>query len=115
LGASHAIALTSATCSGGKTARAARALSIAQPLQTLLKEASSPAADKLGQHPQASADLDVAQPISREQHKPGAKHLPMLTRVARRTVLQLASLRIAQIDLIPAAARHQPQDSPQDP
>jgi hypothetical protein len=44
-GNSHASALTSATCSGGKTALAARSRSILEPVQTLLEEASSPATD----------------------------------------------------------------------
>ena len=46
-GSSQAIALTSATCSGGKTARASRALQIGESLEPLVAESSSPLADAL--------------------------------------------------------------------
>jgi hypothetical protein len=113
LGSSHAIALTSATCSGGEAARAARAFPVLQTFKTLIVEAFSPPTDKLGHHPQPGADLNIAQPLSRIQHELGSQHLTMRPRVARRAMLQLAPLLVTQIDLISAATRHHESDSPE--
>jgi hypothetical protein len=111
LGSSHAIALTSATCSGGEAARSSRAFPVAQPLDPLLVEPFSPPPDKLGQHLQPLTDLDVAQPFRGVQHELGSQHLTMGTRVTRSAVFQLVALLIAQHDLISAAARHHHENS----
>jgi len=111
LGSSHAIALTSATCSGGEAARASRASSVAQSLDPLLTEPSSPPPDEFGQHLQPLTDLNVAQPVRGVQHKLGSQHLTVRTGITRGTVLKLAALLIAQHDLISAAARHHHQNS----
>ncbi len=95
----------------GEAARAARAFPVIQSIQALVVKASSPPADKLGHHPQPGADLNIAQPLSRIQHELGSLHLTVRPRVARRAMLQLAPLLVAQIDLIPAAARHHQSDS----
>jgi hypothetical protein len=115
LGSSHAIALTSATSSGGEAARATRAFPVAQSFKALVMKALSPAADKLGHHLQTGTDLNVAQPLSRIQNELRALHLTMRPRVARRPMLQLSPFLLAQLDLIPAAARHHQPDSPRLP
>jgi hypothetical protein len=66
-GNAQAIAFTSAICSGGKTARAARPRSILEPCKPLIVEASSPASDDLRRRLQPTGDLDVRQPLSRVQ------------------------------------------------
>jgi hypothetical protein len=115
LGSSHAIALTSATCSGADAARATRAFPITQPAKTLVVKALSPTTHKLGHHLQTGADLNIAQLISRVQNKLGALHLPMRPRIARRAMLQLGPLLLAQHDPIPAATRHRQPNSLQSP
>ena len=69
-GSSQAIALTSATCSGGKTARAARARSVGESLETLLEEAPSPATDDPGRGVKAGGDLDVTPARGCMEHDP---------------------------------------------
>src|SRR5213592_527949 len=64
-GNSHASAFTSAICSGGKTARAARALAIVKTRQTLLEEALPPAADDVARALQPARDLCVALTLGR--------------------------------------------------
>jgi hypothetical protein len=111
LGSSHAIALTCATSSGGKTARATRALSVRQPLEALLAEASSPAPHDLGAQVEPASDLDVVETVRRVQDELGALHLPMRPRVAGGPVLKLAALRLAELNPIAASARHHRQSS----
>jgi hypothetical protein len=111
LGSSHAIAFTWATSSGGKTARAARARSVAQSLKTLLEEASSPAPDDLGAQVQPARDLDIVETIRRVEDELRALHLPMRPRVARRAVLELGALLLAQLNPVAAPARHHPRSS----
>jgi hypothetical protein len=65
LGSSHAIAFTWATSCGGKTARAARARSVAQSLKALLEEASSPAPDDLGTQVEPARELDIVETVRR--------------------------------------------------
>ena len=62
-GSSHATATTSATCCGGKTARAARAWLVGQPLDAVLAESSSPLADDLGMTIAPDCDLGVGQTL----------------------------------------------------
>jgi hypothetical protein len=110
-GSSHATALTCATSSGGKTARAPRAWSVLQSLQTLLGEAFSPAPDDLGGHVESSADLDIRLTISSVEHELGALDLLMRARVAGSDMLQLTTLLRAQHD--PGSrSRHRQTDSP---
>ncbi len=68
LGSSHATALTSATSSGGKAARATRPRSILETLESLLAEASSPVSDAVGRHVYPRGDLAVGMPLGRQQH-----------------------------------------------
>jgi hypothetical protein len=74
-GNSHATALTSATCSGGKTARATRALLVLQPLDSLLGEPSSPLAHDPRRGVQARSDLAIIQTIGGIHHDPRTLHL----------------------------------------
>jgi hypothetical protein len=112
-GRSHAIAFTSATCSGGKTARAARALSILKSFQPPLAEASSPAADRLPAHPEPLADLDVGLALGGQQHEPGPLHLAVRARLAGGAVFELGPLVLSEHDLVGAASRHRSTGSPQ--
>src|SRR5437773_11294767 len=58
-GSSHASALTSATCTGGKTPRPTRPRSLLKPLQPLLAEAFSPRRDRLARLTEPLGDLRV--------------------------------------------------------
>jgi len=71
-GSSHAIALTSATCCGGKTARATRALLVLQPIQALLGEPSSPLPDNPRRRIQSRRDLGVVCSLGGIEHDPRA-------------------------------------------
>jgi hypothetical protein len=108
-GSSHAIALTSATCSGGKTARSTRPRPVAQPLQTMLGESSSPATDQTGRAIKARRDLGVGQPIGGIQHDPRA--LDVLERQLLRTrrPLKHRALILAKLDPVTGRARHPQQ------
>lgn len=107
-GRSHAIALTSATCCGGKTARAARALEIFKSVQAPLAKASSPAPNRLAAHPKPLADLGVGPALGGQQHEPGPLHLAVGARVAGGAVLELRPLVVTEHDLVGAASRHHP-------
>src|ERR687895_19054 len=111
-GRSHAIAFASATCSGGKTARAARALEILKSVQAPLAEASSPAAHRLPAHPKPLADLGVGPALRGQQHEPGSLDLAVRARVAGDAVLELDPLVLSQHHLVRAASGHQPTTSP---
>jgi len=89
LGSSHAIALTWATSSGGKTARATRPRSILKTLDALEREPFSPAGDAIGGHVQARGDLAVGVPGGRQQHQLRADHDAIGQRQAGRAALQL--------------------------
>jgi hypothetical protein len=69
LGSSHAIALTWATSSGGKTARTTRPRSILKTLDALSRELFSPARDAIGGHIEARGDLAIGVPLGRQQHQ----------------------------------------------
>jgi hypothetical protein len=111
LGNSHAIALTWATSSGGKTTRATRARSILKPVKPLLVEATSPPPDHVGIHVQAPCDLRVRRTLRRIEDELGALHPLVSERVARRPMLELCALFVTQDDLIRAALRHRQTDS----
>jgi len=110
LGSSHAIALTCATSSGGKTTRAPRAWPVLQTVQTLLGEAFSPATDDIRMHIQTPTDLDIRLAISGVEHKLGALDLQVRARVARSDMLKLTTLPCAQHDPR-SRPRHHHQDS----
>jgi hypothetical protein len=75
-GSSQAIAVTSAICSGGKTARATRPRSILKPLEALGVEAPPPATDHLLVHIKAPRDLPVGVTLGGVEHQPGPLNLP---------------------------------------
>lgn len=97
-GGSHATALTWATSSGGKTARATRARSVLEPLEALLREAFSPPPNDLGRHVEPASDLNVGHPARRIEHQLGSLDLPVRAGVASRHVLELATLPGTQSD-----------------
>jgi hypothetical protein len=111
LGNSHAIALTWATSSGGKTARAPHPRPIPQTLEALFAESSPPPADSFATQPQPSTNLGVGQAFSGHQHQLGALDLQMRARVTRRDVPELRPLSITQHHLVGTATRHQPTNS----
>jgi hypothetical protein len=88
LGSAQAIAFTSAICSGGKTARAARALSILEPGQPLLEETLPPAPNHLRRRLEPPRDFGIAQPVGAVQD-----HLRPLHHLVRQRVTR---------DLLPA-------------
>jgi hypothetical protein len=106
LGSSQASAFTSAICSGGKTARAARALPIIEPRQPLFEKALPPAADKIGSRLEPTRDLRVALPVSGVQDHLRPHHHLVRQRVTSNTALQLGPLLAAQLDHEPAPPRH---------
>src|SRR3954451_14241249 len=71
-GSSHAIALTSATCCGGKTARATLARLVLQTIQAIVEQPPSPLADHPGRRVQSSCHLAVMQPLGAIEHDPRA-------------------------------------------
>jgi hypothetical protein len=91
-GSSHAIAVTSATCSGGKTARATRARLVLQPFQSIVEEPSSPLAHDPRGRVQPSRDLRVRHPPSGVEHDPGALHILERQLLRPRTPRQLRAL-----------------------
>src|SRR5918996_3918633 len=74
-GSSQAIALTSATCSGGETARATRARLVAQPIEALFAESSPPLRDDLGVAVEPTGDLLVLHPRGRVEDQAAALNL----------------------------------------
>src|SRR3954454_7643016 len=114
-GNSHAIALTSATCSGGKTARATRARLVLQTLQALLGESSSPLAHDPGRGVQPRRYLGVVKTLSGIEHDPRPLHITKRHRLRARHPLKLAALLIAELDPVTRRARHDDQHSPRPP
>jgi hypothetical protein len=94
-GSSQAIALTSATCSGGKTARAPRAWFIAQPIEALGVKASSPMADDPGRGVKTGRDLGVGLAFGGVEDDPGALDLAPGTLLGAGDSPQLAALLLA--------------------
>jgi hypothetical protein len=89
LGSSHAIALTWATSSGGKTARATRPRLIYKTIQAIGCESSPPLTNHLGAHLKPSGDLSVRQAISGVEHKLCPLHIAVGQRQLRRAPLKL--------------------------
>src|SRR4051812_17558963 len=66
-GSSQASAFTSAICSGGKTARATRALPVIEAGQPILEKPLAPAAHDFRCRLQPARDLGIALPLGRVQ------------------------------------------------
>ena len=105
-GSSHAIALTSATCSGGKTARATRARLVLQTLKTLLGEPSSPPADQSRRGIKPPGDLRVRHPVRSVEHDPSALHILKRKLLRASATLELRALLIAELDPVTTWTRH---------
>jgi hypothetical protein len=112
-GSSQAIALTSATCSGGKTARAPRALQIGESLEPLRAESSPPLADALWGAVEALGDPPVGLAGRGVEDHPCALDLAEGTGLRAGEALQLAALLLTQLDL--DLARHCRGVRPQPP
>jgi hypothetical protein len=110
-GNSQAIALTSATCSGGKTARATRARSVLEPLKALLEETPSPAADYPRRGVKPSRDLDIRLALRRIEHDPRPLHLPPGALLGPSDPLKLPALLAAQLDAVRGPTCHRCADS----
>src|SRR5512133_952855 len=108
-GNSHATATTSATCSGGKTARATRARLVRQPLHAVLAEPSSPLADHFGVTVAAHRDVLVPHPLGRVEDQPRALHVAVGPRRRARTPLKLTAILVAELDPVTARPRHDSQ------
>src|SRR4051794_34060100 len=108
-GSSHAIALTSATCCGGKTARATRARLVLQTIQAIVEEPPSPLADDPGRRVQSGCDLGVMQPLGGIEHDPRALDFLPRTLLRPRDPDQLATLVLAEFDPVTGPARHHQQ------
>jgi hypothetical protein len=106
MGSSHAIALTSATCSGGKTARATRARLVLQTLKTLLGEPSSPPADQSRRGIKPPGDLRVRHPVRSVEHDPSALHILKRKLLRASATLELRALLIAELDPVTTWTRH---------
>jgi hypothetical protein len=97
-GTSQAIALTSATCSGGETARAPRALLVDEPGEPLFAESSPPLADALGRAVESLGDLGVGEALGRVEDHPRPLDLAEGLGLGAGDALELVSLLVAQID-----------------
>lgn len=95
---SQATALTSATSSGGKTARPPRPRSILEPLDAFVAEASSPIPDPVGRHIDALGDLAVGVALGGQQHELGAHDNPVGQRQAGRPLRELAANLSLELD-----------------
>jgi hypothetical protein len=98
-GSSQAIAFTSATCSGGETARAARALLVLEAFEPSLGESSPPLADALGSAVQSLGDPPVGGALDRVEDHPRALNLAEGTSLRAGEALELPPLLAAQLDL----------------
>jgi hypothetical protein len=105
-GSSQASAFTSATCSGGKTARAARALTILEAGQPLLEEPFPPSADDPRRRLQTARDLGRRLPLGRVQDHLRPHHHLVRQRVTGNPALQLDPLLAAQLDHITTPTGH---------
>jgi hypothetical protein len=105
-GSSQAIALTSATCSGGKTPRTARARFVGKSLETTLAKPRSPAADDLWMAVEPGSDLRVLRALGGIEDHPRPLHLTPGRRHRPRPPLKLNALLAAQLDHMAAPPRH---------
>jgi hypothetical protein len=112
LGSSHAIALTCATSSGGKTARTTRPRFIRETRQTPLGKPTSPPTDRLRAHPQPPTDLGIAMTLASKQHQLRSQHLTMRAGVTRGAMLKLLALGLLEDDLLGDWTWHRQPDSP---
>src|SRR5215207_7882422 len=111
-GSSHASALTSAICAGGKTPRPPGPWSVLKPLDALAAEPFSPLRHRLTRLIQPLGDLLVGHALGGVENRLGPDHVAIRTRIRRGATLQLGPLLIAQDHLVWRAARHHQQDSP---
>ncbi len=105
-GSSQAIAFTSATCSGGKTARAPRARSVLEPLQALLMKAPSPAADDPRRGVEPRRDLNVGLAFGRVENDPCPLDLAPGALLRAGDPLKLRAVLVAELDLVAGWACH---------
>lgn len=111
-GSSHASALTSATCAGGKTPRSTRPRSLLEPVNAFLAEPFSPLRYRLARLIEPRRDLGVGHAVGRVQDRLRAHDIAMRTRVRRRASLKLATLLVAEDHRVWRLACHRPPDSP---
>jgi hypothetical protein len=105
-GSSHAIALTSATCCGGKTARATRARLVLQTLKAIMKEPSSPLPNDPRGRVQPGRDLRVRQPLHGIEHDPRALHILEGQLLRTSTTDKLSALLLGELDPVLGRACH---------
>jgi hypothetical protein len=98
-GSSQAIAFTSATCSGGKTARAPRALPIGEALEPLGPESSPPLADALGRAVESFGYLRIGHTLGRVEDHPRPLDLTKRHGLRVGQAPELLLLLAAQLDL----------------
>ena len=106
LGSSQAMALTSATCSGGETARATRARLVREALETVDGKASSPAPDQAGRGVKAPGDLGVGHATCGVEHDARPQHLLVGELLGPGHPLQHAPLLAGELDPISGRAGH---------
>jgi hypothetical protein len=114
-GNSHAIALTSATCCGGKTTRPTRPRLIAQSFKTMFGKSSSPTPDQTRRRVQPRSDLDVADTLRGIEHDPRTLHILKRQLLRPRRPLEHHALLLAELDPVTGRARHHPQIQRADP
>src|ERR671922_780355 len=107
-GSSQAIALTWATCSGGKTARATRARLVDEPPETIGGESSSPAPDTARRGVEPARDLGVGHPSRGVEHDPRPLHVLERQLLGPGAALQHPELLVGELDPISGRACHRP-------
>ena len=105
-GSSHAIALTSATCSGGKTARSTRPRLILKPIQPLDTEPGSSPGDAIRRAVQPCSDVDVLHPLGRVENHPRPLDSTERKRDRARPTLKLHPLLVGKLDHMLASPGH---------
>src|SRR4051812_8163162 len=114
-GNSQAIALTSATCSGGKTARATRTRLVLQPLKAPLGESSPPAPDQTRRRVEPRRDLRVGHTIRGVEHDPRPLHLLERQLLRPSRPLKHTPLIAGKLNPMPGPTRHRYITSPAQP
>ena len=88
-------------------ARRARARLVAQPLQSMLREAVAPLAHRVGMHTEPRADAPRAARLGAGQHDPSPSCQPLRRPPPHRQGFQCGPLRLAQLQCLqPLAAHH---------